>query len=287
MENLYSRKVRYFVMTFLLLFSFLMAENQEEMHLRNVVPVDSPDEENAWEFHTSGDIDYSWLHYQKKHVITSKESGSEVYGTLNVSADYDTRDWTHSFGFNVSGDWFLDKEDMPSLDTNSWEASLGVEYTLIGKTLFLDFGANMNTSESETWDPDFFIWAEKYFVCFGRQKVGIASWAFEDLDGLSSLALYASWHRNAVYGWSGSVYAGGRFETDSIAVPKYWLQWMGPSLKSRITYKFSNDISLEARGNLFYGFIVDGPYANYEKSKSYRETGTLKPHGSQEFWAFT
>ena len=55
----------------------------------------------------------------------------------------------------------------------------------------------------------------------------------------------------------------------SVAVPKYYAKWLGPTLRSRLSYKFRNGLSLEARLNLFYGFVLDGPDSDYEKIRKF------------------
>lgn len=50
----------------------------------------------------------------------------------------------------------------------------------------------------------------------------------------------------------------------SVVPVHYWSKWLGPSLKARTFYKFKNGISLEAKMNLFYSFVVDGPDSGFE-----------------------
>lgn len=222
------------------------------------------DTASTWEFHTYGNVGYMWLNY-KPTLSGVGETGGEILASLSASMDYNTRNWIHSFEINLSGDWFVDKEDMPSLDTSTWEGSFGVEYNLIGNSLLLDVGANMNASEEEGWNPDFFLLLEKFMAHFGKQRLGAALWGYENFGGPLSAALYVTLHRYAEYGLSGSLYAGGLFEADSISSPEYWIKWLGPSLKSSISYKFKTEVSVDAKLNLFYGFVVDGPNADYRK----------------------
>lgn len=58
---------------------------------------------------------------------------------------------------------------------------------------------------------------------------------------------------------------------DSIVVPvtKYYGKWIGPVLRSRIFYRFRNNISVEAKFNLFYGIVIDGPDPEYEKIRKF------------------
>ena len=46
-------------------------------------------------------------------------------------------------------------------------------------------------------------------------------------------------------------------------------KWFGPVFRSRISYKFKNRISVEAKMNLFYGFAVGGPDEDFKKIKKF------------------
>lgn len=222
---------------------------------------------SPWEFHTYGNVGYWDLSYKRDD--SASESGKELSTSMTFSLDYDAKELLHSFELNLSGDWFIDKDDMPSLDTNAWETSFGLEYGLVGKSFILDAGSNMNVSEKDGWTPDFYLWVEKYLARLDKHKFGIAVSAYENLDGPLSVAAYASWRRFKEYGWKGGIYAGGRFEADSIHSSDYWLKWIGPSLKPSFSYRFRTEISLNVKANIFYGFVVDGPDANYEEVQKF------------------
>ncbi len=53
-------------------------------------------------------------------------------------------------------------------------------------------------------------------------------------------------------------------EYEDVVLESYWTRWVGPSLRSRVSYRFRTKISLEAKLNLFYGFVVDGASDVYE-----------------------
>lgn len=218
--------------------------------------------DNSWEFHTYGKINYTGLHY-KKESATDAETGNEATASISASIEYETQNWNHSFEINVSGDWFIDKENMPSLDTNAWETSVGIGYSLIGNALILDIGASINFSENEECNPDFYIWAEKYLAQISKQKFGLATSGYKNFDGPTSASFYGSWHRFAKYGWNSTIYAGARFESDSLNT-LYILKWLGPSLRPSVSYKFKTAISVDAKLNLFYGFVIDEPDIIYE-----------------------
>ncbi len=64
------------------------------------------------------------------------------------------------------------------------------------------------------------------------------------------------------------------------AKPKYsYGMWLGPALRSRVFYKFKTNITLEAKVNLFYGFVLNGPDKDYEKIQKF--TGTF---GGMMYW---
>lgn len=222
---------------------------------------------SPWEFHSYGNVGYWNLYYDRDD--STNESGKEFSTSMTISLDYDSRDMLHSFELNLSGDWFIDKDDMPSLDTSAWEASFGLEYSLVGNSFVFDIGSNMNVSEEDGLTPDFFLWAEKYFLRFDKHKFGVALSGYENLDGPLSTAAYVSWRRYAKYGWKSSMYAGARFEADSISSSDFWLKWIGPALKPSISYRFKTEISIDLKANLFYGFVVDGPDAEYEKVQKF------------------
>ncbi len=217
--------------------------------------------DNSWEFHTYGKINYTGLHY-KKESATDAETGNEATASISASIEYETQNWNHSFEINVSGDWFIDKENMPSLDTNAWETSVGISYSLIGNALILDIGTSINFSENEECNPDFYIWAEKYLAQISKQKFGLATSGYKNFDGPTSASFYGSWHRFAKYGWNSTIYAGARFESDSLNT-LYILKWLGPSLRPSVSYKFKTAISVDAKLNLFYGFVIDEPVTTY------------------------
>jgi hypothetical protein len=55
----------------------------------------------------------------------------------------------------------------------------------------------------------------------------------------------------------------------SVAIPKYFAKWFGPTLRSQVSYKFKRNITLEARLNLFYGIVLDGPDSDYKKMRKF------------------
>jgi hypothetical protein len=230
-------------------------------------------DKDSWEFHTYGNVAFLGLNY-KRNDVSEGETGTELSSTANVSVDYNSAEWNHSFEVSASGDWFINKDDMPSLDTSAWEATFGLGYSLIGNALILDIGADMNISEEDDWTPDFYLWVEKYFARMDKHKFGVAVMNYYNLDGSLFTMAYLSWHRYAKYGWKSSVYVGGRFEADSISRP-YWLKLLGPSLKPSFSYRFKTDISIDTRMNLFYGFVVDGPDSEYEKVQKFSGSWAL------------
>ena len=305
------------------------------------------EQKHPWSFRFLGDLGFYGLRYNEYGGVEKvSESGGDIFYALTPFVDYSTGDWIHSFGIGFSGDWFVANDDMPVLDTNDWNVSVGLEYSLVGKSLLLDVGADIKIVEGAYVSPNFYAWVERDFYRFEKQRIGAAVWGYYDPDGPLSFALYGAWHRTIPYGLNGSVYVGARFEADSavdyvsylaayekalaeqereteqtpeyqggynsmyggwqnpmaacleaygsecygwnigkmdsiywaqqnasqntesivdMKVPKYYAKWLGPTLRSLLSYKFRRNITLEARLNLFYGFVLDGPDSDYEK----------------------
>lgn len=336
------------------------------------VSEDSAD--NPWSFRFLGNLGFYGLRYSEFGGVDEvTEHGGDLFLSLTPFLDYTTGDYIHSFGIGFNSDWFVANENMPALDTNDWKFSLGLEYSLVGSSLMLDIGADLNFAQGEDVSPSFFGWIEKDFFRIEKNRLGMAAWGYYDADGPLAFALYGAWRRTSTYGWNAAVYVGGRFEADSVvdyiryldayeaalqeaydeaglnernpyendddwrwgsrdenfggnpwnengtrnpmdaclemygeecfeweiskidsiywsthtrpdsssansldsvtdvsvAVPKYYAKWLGPTLRSRLSYKFRNGLSLEARLNLFYGFVLDGPDSDYEKIRKF------------------
>lgn len=324
------------------------------------VSEDSADD--PWSFRFLGNLGFYGLRYSEFGGVDEvTEHGGDLFLSLTPFLDYTTGDYIHSFGIGFNSDWFLANENMPALDTNDWKFSLGLEYSLVGSSILLDIGVDLNFAQGEDVSPSFFGWIEKDFFRKEKNRLGMAIWGYYDADGPLAFALYGAWHRTSTYGWNAAAYVGGRFEADSavdyvgylaayeaalqdafneaapyerepfegggaerwdnrgarnpmdacletygeecfeweiskidsiywsthsrpdsssansldsatdvsVAVPKYYAKWLGPTLRSRISYKFRNGLSLEARLNLFYGFVLDGPDSDYEKIRKF------------------
>lgn len=324
------------------------------------VSEDSAD--NPWSFRFLGNLGFYGLRFSEFGGVDEvTEHGGDLFLSLTPFLDYTTGDYIHSFGIGLNSDWFLANENMPALDTNDWKFSLGLEYSLVGSSILLDVGVDLNFAQGEDVSPSFFGWIEKDFFRIEKNRLGMAIWGYYDADGPLAFALYGAWHRTSTYGWNAAAYVGGRFEADSavdyvgylaayeaalqdafneaapyerepfegggaerwdnrgarnpmdacletygeecfeweiskidsiywsthsrpdsssansldsatdvsVAVPKYYAKWLGPTLRSRLSYKFRNGLSLEARLNLFYGFVLDGPDSDYEKIRKF------------------
>ncbi|MDY6262864.1 MAG: hypothetical protein SPM09_00480 [Fibrobacter sp.] len=324
------------------------------------VSEDSAD--NPWSFRFLGNLGFYGLRYSEFGGVDEvTEHGGDLFLSLTPFLDYTTGDYIHSFGIGFNSDWFLANENMPALDTNDWKFSLGLEYSLVGSSILLDIGVDLNFAQGEDVSPSFFGWIEKDFFRKEKNRLVMAAWGYYDADGPLAFALYGAWRRTSTYGWNAAAYVGGRFEADSavdyvgylaayeaalqdafneaapyerepfegggaerwdnrgarnpmdacletygeecfeweiskidsiywsthsrpdsssansldsatdvsVAVPKYYAKWLGPTLRSRLSYKFRNGLSLEARLNLFYGFVLDGPDSDYEKIRKF------------------
>lgn len=318
--------------------------------------------DNPWSFRFLGNLGFYGLRFSEFGGVDEvTEHGGDLFLSLTPFLDYTTGDYIHSFGIGFNSDWFLANENMPALDTNDWKFSLGLEYSLVGSSILLDIGVDLNFAQGEDVSPSFFGWIEKDFFRKEKNRLGMAAWGYYDADGPLAFALYGAWRRTSTYGWNAAVYVGARFEADSavdyvgylaayeaalqeafneaapyerepfegggagrwdnrgarnpmdacletygeecfeweiskidsiywsthsrpdsssansldsatdvsVAVPKYYAKWLGPTLRSRISYKFRNGLSLEARLNLFYGFVLDGPDSDYEKIRKF------------------
>ena len=172
-------------------------------------PVMSP-----WDFHVAGELGLYGMHY-KETGMDEGEKGGDIFLNLNPYLDYEAGSWSHTFAFSAQGDYFLNNDEMSVLDTNDWNLTLGLEYTLMGHGLLLDLGYDFNI-EGEQLSSDFFAWLEKDLFRFEKQRVGIVAWAYYQTSGPMSFAAYASWHRTVPSGLNGTVYVGAKFEADSV-----------------------------------------------------------------------
>ena len=242
-------------------------------------------DEKPWEFHVAGELGFYGMHY-KAAGMDEGEIGGDLFLNVNPYVDYEHGNWLHSFSAYAQGDYFLNNDKMTMLDTNDWNVALGLEYTLFGRGLLLDVGYDFNI-EGEALSSDFYAWIEKDLYRFEKQRVGVVGWAYYQTSGPMSYALYASWHRTVSEGLNGTVYVGAKLDGDSISLlhekpvndsladvtTVEWLgavaKWFGPVLRSRISYKFKNRITVEAKMNLSYGFAVGSTDSDYEKSKKF------------------
>ncbi|MCF0216205.1 MAG: hypothetical protein HUK21_07000 [Fibrobacteraceae bacterium] len=88
-----------------------------------------------------------------------------------------------------------------------------------------------------------------------------------NIDSTGSVWDYMpSWDENSDWGEIGGWnYWGGDTVTvfDSFCLS----QWLGPAVRGRLNYKFRNNLYLETRMSLFYGFLLDGPSSEVEGLK--------------------
>ena len=245
----------------------------------------SQSEENPWEFHVAGELGFYGMHY-KATGMDEGEIGGDLFLNVNPYVDYELGNWLHTFSAYAQGDYYMNNDKMTMLDTNDASFVLGLEYTLFGKGLLLDLGYDFNI-EGEELSSDFYAWIEKDLYRFEKQRLGVVGWAYYQTSGPMSYALYASWHRTVSEGLNGTVYVGAKLDGDSISLlhekpvndsladvtTVEWLgavaKWFGPVLRSRISYKFKNRITVEAKMNLSYGFAVGSTDSDYEKSKKF------------------
>ena len=244
----------------------LGTSTENELDSASGKPVMSP-----WEFHVAGELGLYGMHY-KETGMDEGEKGGDIFLNVNPYLDYEAGSWSHTFAFLAQGDYFLNNDEMSVLDTNDWNLTLGLEYTLMGHGLLFDLGYDFNV-EGDQLSSDFFAWFEKDLFSFEKQRVGAVAWAFYQTSGPMSYALYASWHRTVPVGLNGTVYLGAKFEADSVVDYKSYFhslnaylmdttetltvddiifrkalgKWLGPVFRSRVSYKFRNKITLEAK----------------------------------------
>lgn len=348
--------IRYFGLTILLIVSALFAETQQEAYYRAMkaeeagdIPAalkafqeavalpgpyteelqeiireysealgDSSDSNSVepWEFHVSGELGLFGMHY-KETGMDEGEMGGDIFLNVNPYWDYVSGTWAHTFALSVQGDYFLNNDEMSVLDTNDWNLSFGLEYTLMGKSMLLDAGYDFNM-EGDNYSSDFYAWFEKDFHRFEKQRIGAVAWAYYQTSGPMSYSLYGAWHRTVAEGFNGTVYAGVKFEADSVydykgyiesykaamsayetaedgneaeaveesaedvVITKSFGKFIGPVLRCRGSYKFKNRLQVEAKMNLFYGIAVGGPDSDYEKIK--KLNGTVGLTASWKYW---
>ena len=262
---------------------------------------------SLWDaLHIAGELGLYGLHY-KETGMDKGEMGGDLFLNVNPYIDYISGDWAHTFAASVQGDYFLNNDNMPVLDTNDWNIVLGLEYTLLGKSMLLDLGYDFNI-EGKSLSSDFYAWFEKDLFRFEKQRLGAVAWGYYQTSGPMSLALYGSWHRTAAEGLNGTVYVGAKYEADSVfdykayfhsyddvvgdttgaltaddLVFRYGLgKWFGPIFRSRISYKFKYRITVEGKMNLYYRFAVGGPDSEFEKIKKF--SGTWGATVSWKHW---
>lgn len=180
-------------------------------------------EESPWSFSFAGNLGFSGLQYWEEGA--KSENGGKLGLTLSPSLDYMSGAWLHSFGASLSGDYFLNNDNMSVLDTSDWNMSLGLEYSLMGKNMMFDVGVDLELAEKEDAHPSFYAFGEYDFFKFEKQRIGVVASAYYDTDGPLSLSLQGGWFKTATKGkgWSGSVNFGVKFEVDSVLAYKKYL----------------------------------------------------------------
>ena len=93
----------------------------------------------------------------------------------------------------------------------------GIEYSLVGESLMLDVGMEYNIYDMDKFEPAAFLWFEFDAKRFEKQRIGAAIWGYTRWGGNTTAAVYATWHRTVPLGLNGQVYAGVKYEADSLA----------------------------------------------------------------------
>lgn len=167
---------------------------------------------SKWSFRFLGETSFYELLYNE--TKSSNEYGNDMFFSLSPFVDFSTANFMHSFGLILEGDWFINNDDIPVLDTSDFNFTLGLEYSLISETIFLDVGVDFNFANETS--QSFYLWAQKDFWHKGKKRLGAAAWAYYNTDGPLYFALYITLNKNKPYGFNWNTYIGARFEADSV-----------------------------------------------------------------------
>ena len=258
----------------------------------------STDFDNSWEFHVSGEVGLWGMHY-KETGMDEGEMGGNLMLIVNPYVDYTAGAWTHTFAANVQGNYFLNNDNMSVLDTNDWNMSFGLEYTLFSRSLFLDVGYDFIIEGDDL--------SSLFSVIVGKDLYRADSWhlnlmgiAIYQTSGPMSCALNLNPTINFSDKLKGVFYLGVKFEADSlfdykayeesyltattseeIVFREYYGKWFGPLFRTKLFYKFNDKLTISGFAKMFYGFMLDGPDTEYEKVRRFNIT-----YGAQVSWKY-
>lgn len=292
--------------------------------------------EGSVSFRFSGDAGTYGLHYNEYGGVHAlKEHGGDFFLSVEAFADFYSDGWMNTFGFSFMTDWYLN-ENMPTLDTNDWVLTPGIEYSLLGQSFMWNMGVDFRIPEGNAVAFAWYNWVEKTFLRYDRRTLGVSLWDYVDSDGPMVMAVYATWRKSAPVGLNYSASAGVRFDADSVVnvaaifeedeteitedeakdvskevvgpedegpdgvspekipmddlnvmedkIPMYWGKWLGPTLRARASYKFRYNISVDAKLNLFYGFVVDWPCDDGDDMQKFSGTWGMQINWSPSFY---
>ena len=252
-------------------------------------------EASPWEFHVAGELGLYGMHY-KETGLEDAEKGGDLFLNVNPYFDYTTATWSHTFAASVQGDYFLNNEEMSVLDTNDWNL---VFYLWFEKDLF----------RFEKQRVGAVAWA--YYQTSGPMSLAAyASWHRTVSEGLNgTVYVGAKFEADSAFDYKSFMKSYATYKQSVSAYNEYWQylsdhgaemtddeyemyeanspaepsvesivyrqtmgKWFGPVFRSRISYKFKNRFSVEAKMNLFYGFAVGGPDEDFKKIKKFNGT---------------
>gem|GEM_PF-6779268 len=253
-------------------------------------------DESPWGLSFSAKISYAEISYKEEFLGQSEtEHGKDLRFNAEVNLDYAMDNAMHSLGASFSTNWMISNE-MPSLDTTKWSISPTIEYTLFLNDLLFNIGADFNIIEGDSLNIAPFTWTEVTLLHLDSQKFGIALWAYYRNDGYQTSTLYASWRYKSQNPLGSTVMIGAKFEADSVMnyskknkkdFSMYWGKWLGPTIRTRITYDFNLPFTLESRWNVFYGFAIDFPHASASMQKFTSTLGATLYWNLEPFRVFT
>lgn len=210
---------------------------------------------NPWDFHFSGDFSFYGVQATETFSASShSENAENLNGTTNFILEYDAGNLVHALGATLAFDVFFRNENAKNIDSDRWQYSAGLDYSILGNTFIVDIGADFNDYDNESWNMDYFAWVDKTLFRNQTIRAGLSLWGFGNTDGSFSSALYGSIRNNSTRGLSAIFQLGARFDADSTFQDS---KWIGPALKPSLAYNFKCGFSLGIRTGFFYAFAID------------------------------
>ena len=265
-------------------------------------------EASPWEFHLAGELGLYGMHY-KETGLEEAEKGGDLFLNVNPYFDYTTATWSHTFA--ASNDWNLVLGLEYTLMGHGMLLDAGYDFNIEGKELSSDFYLwfEKDLFRFEKQRVGAVAWA--YYQTSGPMSLAAyASWHRTVSEGLNgTVYVGAKFEADSAFDYKSFMESYATYKQSVSAYNEYWQylsdhgvemtdaeyeayeanspaepsvesivyrqtmgQWFGPVFRSRISYKFKNRFSVEAKMNLFYGFAVGGPDEDFKKIKKFNGT---------------